>query len=110
MGGKYAEITIEGEGIGFDNVVCRNFVGKAGTTGREGTFYSLQPLSPLQNVTDAAVAPEWGNTAASNACVYPRAGTRVYVGLSAPQASSGWTFGGTTQIYVPSINASVFGP
>jgi RHS repeat-associated protein len=97
-GGKYSEVIVPEGGSGID--VYRTWGGKAGETGRDGTFYSLTPQAGgIQSIIDNAILPSWGNTAESVSCVNLPGGTTAYVGTSATQGS--WYMGGTIQLYVP---------
>jgi RHS repeat-associated protein len=113
MGGRYLRLVVGKEGFEADNVLYRSFGGNAKETGRNGTFYTLRPVSPLQNIMDNAVSPQWKNSGENTVCVSLRPGTVIYIGLSAPQSIDpvtreplpGWNFGGTTQIFVPSVTS-----
>ena len=60
-----------------------------GTEGKIGKYWSrVKPTGPLQAQLDAALLPEWGNTAANWAEVTIPDGTKIYEGTVSANLSS----------------------
>ena len=75
--------------------------GAADPLGRYWT--RTRPSGPLQSRIDSALLPSWGNTAESVAEIRVPAGTTIFEGAAAPQATTlgGELLGGGNKVFIP---------
>ncbi len=75
-----------------------------GTAGEIGGFWTrTAPTGSLQFRIDAALAPQWGNTAELISTIRVPSGTIIFEGFAAPQGS---LLGGGNQIFIDKVNPS----
>ncbi len=98
-GGSYSATTLAEE-----TTLYRTHGGSAGPIGSYWT--RVAPTGPAQAQIDLALAPSWGNTAANIATIRVPAGTTIFEGFAAPQATGlgGPLLGGGSQVFIPNVN------
>lgn len=97
-GGSYTATTLAEE-----TTLYRIYGGSAGPMGSYWT--RAAPTGPLQAQLDLALIPSWGNTATKVSTIRVPAGSTIYEGFAAPQATGvGELLGGGSQVFVPKVN------
>ena len=98
-GGSYNATTLAN-----DTLLYRVHGGSAGPIGSYWT--RIAPSGPVQAQLDLALVPSWGNNASKMSIIRVPAGTTIFEGFAAPQASGlgGQLLGGGNQVFIPHVN------
>jgi filamentous hemagglutinin len=97
-GGSYTATTLAEE-----TTLYRTYGGSAGKLG--GYWTRVAPTGPAQAQLDLALNPAWGNTATKVASIQVPAGTTIFEGFAAPQATAtGQLLGGGSQVFIPRVD------